>query len=197
MPLEDDIANLRAWGEDLAASHAPGGEPACVAAAFARQAQGVFVFTMQAWIDLVHARSPLLQGGLPETAGQAAAAFAAFDWQGVSAEEMEHEEALACFRRMRDAVNDAMAMVLDMQPRDAGELLPNDGFGVWLPLLARLIAKDNGLGMSRSEALTMPVGQAYALLAGWRHNHGWKAASVGYELRGGGLSIEPEEGSHA
>jgi hypothetical protein len=153
-------------------------EPKCVCEAF-KSRVNFYVFTMQTWIDLEAADSPLLKGKWPLEQPDLEAAFQAFGFAGVI--EASAEEAAAAVRRMREEVRAGLGMALRMRP--PGKTVPaeEDGFGTWLPILAALIAQ---LGMARAEALACPVGQGLALLAGHRRNEGWSEAGRPYAMRG-------------
>lgn len=169
--------NLRAFQQEIAEAEQSPWQPACIAAAFART--NGLRFTMQGWIDLELARSPLLEGRLPETVGDFNAALRAFD---LGEQELTLEETTEVGLAALDAIADGFAMRLGMEcpgPRESTR--PPGWFGSWLPLLACLVGQ---IGMSREEALACPVGQAFALLAAHRYNHGWDVAGEPYGLRG-------------
>lgn len=179
---------LREWSRELAAAENSAWQPGCVAQAFASAGASVMQFTMQAWVNLDHGRSPLLRWEVPQSMEEIDAALAAFGHTG-SAEDMTPDEAVACVRRMQDAIADGFGMALAMEPRKDGETSPGDGFGTWLPVMARLIAD---LHMSRHAALGCPVGQAFALLAAWRHNQGWVVRGESYAARDARVAANDE-----
>ena len=153
-------------------------EPACVARAFRTPREGDLVFTMQGWIDLDALRSVLLCGGLPATLDDLRAAAAVF---GLDVEALTPEEGADVARAMRRAVEDAFAMSLQMaQPHAEPGAEEPDGFGAWLPLFACLVTQ---CGLGPEDALALPVGRAYALVAAHRRNQGWRAAGTEYALR--------------
>ncbi|MEI9895237.1 MAG: hypothetical protein WDN28_15435 [Chthoniobacter sp.] len=77
---------------------------------------------------------------------------------------------------MRDVIAQSFEMALPMrQPGARGEGA-GDGFGAWLPLFTFLVKE---CGLSLAEARSLPVPQAYALLATARRN---EAGSQGDRL---------------
>lgn len=173
-PAEEQ--HLRAWSAELAGAEQSPWEPRCVARAFA-SAPGALVLTMQGWIDLDAARSPLLSGGLPETVEDLTAAVDAF---GLQPFEADPELALAFAQDALDAVNRAFEAQIRMRAAGATGSTLSGGFGDWLPILSCLIAQ---LGMTRLDALSTPVAQAFAIIAGHRHNQGGIVADATYAQR--------------
>lgn len=172
------INDLRALGEELAGALRSGWEPACLARAFATPAAGALALTMQQWIDLDALRSPLLQGDLPETAAQLAAAAEIF---GLALDDLDPEEAAALGGAMLRACDAAFATALPMRPpqAEAGSEMA-DGFGTWLPLWAFLVSQ---CGLAPDAASALRVDRAYALMAATRRNQGWECAGTPYALR--------------
>lgn len=181
----EETAQLRELGEELSgAAHSPW-EPRAVAEAFRRDDEEVFVLTMQAWIDLDAARSPILQGDLPEPDGAVlehyAAAFAAFGYTAATPGACEAEELILLGQKMIAAVREGFSMALRMTPPGGAGTSPDrGGFGTWLPLLACLKTQ---LGFSLTEAMSVPVKQAFALIAAHRANEGWTVAGEPYQYR--------------
>lgn len=171
--------DLRALSADLAAAENSPWQPRCLARAFATPGPGDVVFTMQTWIDLDAASSPLLTGGLPETEEELHAAVDAFACGPV---DLSAEEAVGLTLMIREAIEEAFALSLPMTPPgDGGESLSlSGGFGDWLPIYAALIAQ---LGLSRAEARLTPVGEAFALLSANKRNQGWSTAGATYAQR--------------
>lgn len=140
---------------------------------------GQVVLTMQGWIDLDAARSPLLLGRLPGTEEDLAAAFAVFLPGGLKTST--GTEVFTLSEIMRDEVRDAFAAALPMQPENAAaDDEGDDGFGDFAPLLACLISQ---CGLSAAEAMALPVAQAFVLIASHRRNQGWKVAGKKYAFR--------------
>lgn len=158
-------------------------EPRCVARAF-RVAEDPFAFTMQAWIDLDAAASPFLLGELPEAEEaleQFAVAFAAFGHVATTPEACDGEELVLLGRKMVRAIKWGFAMRLRLAPPEGCKASGVDnGMGDWLPVLACLKSQ---LGFSMGEALALPVGQAFALVAAHRINEGWSVAGETYAQR--------------
>ncbi len=181
----EEEAQLRELGKDLAGALHSLWEPACLARAFATPGEGALVFTMQGWIDLDAARSPLLAGGLPETLEEIEAAVDAFRCGPV---DLSPDEAEGLGRLMREEIEAAFALGLRMRAPGAetGAEAP-DGFGTWLPLWACLVTQ---CGLAPDAALALRVGRAFALVAGMRRNQGWECAGTTYALRGEELSVE-------
>jgi hypothetical protein len=176
---ETEEKKLRSLAADLAGAEQSAWQPRCIARAFAIPAEGTPVFTMQAWIDLDAASSPLLEGRLPETAEQISDAVEAF---GCGPVDLSAGEAVGLMLMMREAIEEAFAMSLPMTPPgdDGGTITLSGGFGDWLPIYAALIAL---LGMSRGDARSTPVGEAFALLAADKRNRGWMPAAATYAQR--------------
>jgi len=179
--------------EVAAALHSPW-EPRCVAQCFRTRGEGDLAFTMQTWIDLEAARSPLLAGELPREMDDLYPALDAF---GLAIGGMEPGEVAALATAMLRAVQTAFAMSLAMRQPDAepGEETP-DGFGAWLPLFACLVTQ---CGLSPAEAKQCDVGEAYALTAAHRRNQGWRAAGTEYALRdlAEGQNLQNEQNGEA
>jgi len=176
----EEEQNLRALGADLAGAEQSPWQPRVVCRAFAR-VPGALVLTMQGWIDLEAARSPLLEGSLPDADdadGQLTRAVDAFGLGPLVAEPGERDLLVVA---MLDAVFAAFETRLAMRaPGPESSPLAPGGFGAWLPVLACLIAQ---LGMSRPDALATPVAQAFALIAAHRHNQGWHVTEATYAQR--------------
>lgn len=176
----DEEQNLRSLAADLAGAEQSAWQPRCIARAMATPREGALVFTMQVWIDLDAVSSPLLEGGLPETAEQISDAVDAFRCGPV---DLSAEEAVGLGILMREAIEEAFALSLPMNPpqEDGGSGLSlSGGFGDWLPITAALIAQ---LGMSRADARSIPVGEAFALLAADKRNRGWLPSGATYAQR--------------
>jgi hypothetical protein len=177
---ENEEKNLRSLAADLAAADASTWQPCCIARAFTLPADGAPIFTMQAWIDLDAASSPLLEGRLPETEEDLHAAVDAFHCGPV---DLSAEEAMGLGLMMREAIEEAFALSLPMTPPSndgGGTLSLSAGFGDWLPIYAALVAQ---LGLSRADARATPVGEAFALLAADKRNRGWMPAGATYAQR--------------
>ena len=177
---EAEETGLRSLGEELSGADQSPWEPRCVCAAFA-SAPGALVLSMQGWIDLETARSPLLQYrpiDADDSDGQLSAAVNAF---GLGPLLTEPEERDALVEALLEAVCRAFATGVAMSlPGKSGGSLSPGGFGRWLPILSCLVGQ---LGMSRADALLTPVCQAFALIAGHRHNEGWIVRDVSYARR--------------
>ncbi|MEO8204875.1 MAG: hypothetical protein ABI615_01750 [Chthoniobacterales bacterium] len=195
MNASDEI-ELRELQHELLASGQSPWEPQCVARAFCSTAAGEpFVFTMQAWIDLEAAQSPLLQGTLPpgETAlDDFATAFRAFGHRDTTPENCEPEELVLLGHKMIRAIREAFAMRLSLEPPDGSakkSAIADSGMGFWLPVFSCLTSQ---LGFSRADALATPVPQAFALIASHRVNQGWSVAGETYALRDCGETVIPQ-----
>ena len=175
----EDLADLRAMGEEYAGAMASPWNPLCVAQAFRTPAKGELTMTMQTWIDLEAIRSPLAQEQWPETVAQIEAAAEVF---GLTCEGVTPEEAADMVSAMLRAVREAFSMALGMKQPDteAEYTARDDGFGSWLPIYTCMVTE---LGLSRAEARQTPVKEAYAMLAAYRRNQGWHTAGVPYALR--------------
>lgn len=176
-----ELEELRKLSGDIAANEKSPWQPSCISAAFAT-VQRAFVFTMQAWINLDFVRSPILHGKLPvegDVLHQLSDAVDAFDAGPFN--DISPEEAIALGELMLEEVNRGFGMVLKMNPpagmRAGGS---DDGFGSWLPVLTCLISE---LEMRESDALATHVGQAFALIATYRHNQGWTCGGISYAQR--------------
>ena len=172
-PAEEN--DLLAMGADLAAAAASPWQPGCIAAAFATPRKATLVLTMQRWIDLDAAHSPLLLGALPETTEDLSAALEVFELEW---DEAAHTALVAGL--MLRACELAFATTLRMAPEGGGAQGADDGFGDWLPLFGCLITQ---CGLSPEAALGLRVDQAFALVAAMRRNEGWRVAGTPYALR--------------
>ena len=184
---ETEEQNLRSLAADLAGAEQSAWQPRCLARAFATPEEGRPVFTMQTWIDLDAASSPLLEGRLPETGEDLDAAVDAFR---CGPADLSPDEAVGVGLMMREAIEEAFALSLPMIPPndgDGGALSLSGGFGDWLPIYAALVAQ---LGLSRADARATPVGEAFALLAADKRNRGWMPAGATYAQRD---VIRPQE----
>lgn len=173
---DEESARLAQLGSHLAGVDAGPWQPRCVARAFASRTGPVF--TMQAWIDLDAARSPILQGLMPSNDDEIRAALVAFGWRGDDPLASTPDAMTAACAEMAQAVHEAFALALPMD-REGSQSLPADGFGDWLPLLARLVETFGSL----ERALACPVDQAFALRAAHLHNEGWRCAGEPYSAR--------------
>jgi len=176
---ETEEQDLRALGAAIAKAEQSPWEPRCVCKAFA-SAPGALVLTLQGWIDLDAARSPLLEGkgiDADDAEGQLTAAVNAF---GLGPLLTEPEDRDTLVEAMLDAVHAAFSTHLKMRCPGESRAQAPGGFGKWLPILACLVAQ---LGMSRPEALATPVIQALALIAAHRSNQGWTVADLSYAQR--------------
>ena len=177
---ETEEQNLRSLAAELAAADSGAWQPRGIARAFALPPEGAPVFTMQTWIDLDASSSPLLEGRLPETEEELHAAVDAFRCGPV---DLSAEEAVGLGLMLREAIQEAFAMSLPMNPPcddGGGTMSLSGGFGDWLPIYAALVAQ---LGLSRAEARATPVGEAFALLAADKRNRGWMPAGATYAQR--------------
>jgi hypothetical protein len=184
-------ARLRAKRDGLAAAAlARGGwEPACIARAFATPQLGDLAFTMQAWIDLSDARSPLLDGRRTQTPEEFAAAWLAFGLPAETLATRSGEEMLDIESVMLAEIAEGFSMVLPMRqpPRylpDREESAPPsepDGFGDWAPMMACLVTQ---LRLALAEARPLKVSAAHVLIAAHRRNDGWSLGGTPYALRG-------------
>lgn len=180
-------ADLQAMGRELSERVQSPWEPACLARAFRRERHEEMHLTMQGWIDLEDARSPLLQGALPEDAAQLDDAIRAFQFYSFRGEELSPDAAVEMAAQMRDAVRAAFSTAMPMRdPAATAETSPDDGFGRWLPIFACLVVQ---CGLDENAALMMRVDRAFALVAAHRRNQGWEPAGTPYALR----DIEGEE----
>jgi hypothetical protein len=185
---------LRSLAADLAAVEQSAWQPRCIARAFATPGAGALVFTMQTWIDLDACSSPLIEGRLPETAEQISDAVDAFACGPV---DLSAEEAVGLGVMMRDAIDAAFGMSLPMNPPcddGGGTMSLSGGFGDWLPIYAALIAQ---LRMSRTDARSTPVGEAFALLAADKRNRGWMPSGASYAQRDVLQPVMPDEEKEA
>lgn len=173
--------NLRLLPLDLAGDEQGTWQPRCVARAFATPREAVPVFTMQTWIDLDAASSPLLEGQLPETEEDL---HTLVDVLRCGPIDLSPKEAAGLGLMMIEAIKEAFAMSLVMTPpcgdADFRTLGLAAGFGDWLPIYSALIAQ---LGLSCAEAGALPVGKALALLAAHKRNRGWMPNGATYSQR--------------
>jgi hypothetical protein len=174
---EAEEQQLRELGNDLASALQSPWEPRCVARAFATPRASTPVLTMQGWIDLDAMRSVLLVDEIPETLEEVETAAAVF---ALSVEGLTAADAVDVATAMRQGVRDAFAMALRMRPESGASDGARDGLGTWLPIFSCLVTQ---CGVPPSEALALPVGQAYALIAGHRRNQGWIITGTPYALR--------------
>lgn len=171
-------AGLRELAAELAGAEQSAWQPRCIARAFATPGEGELVLTMQGWIDLDRANSPLLEGRLPDSEEELGAAIDAFRCGPI---DLAADEAMGLGLMMLEAIEEAFGLSLPMtQPGDGDHLSMSAGFGDWLPILAALIAQ---LGLSRGDALATPVGQVFALLAADKRNRGWEPSRATYAQR--------------
>ena len=158
-------------------------QPRCVARAF-RTSEDPLVFTMQAWLDLDAVASPFLLEEMPEDGdylAQYEVAFAAFGHVTTTPEACEPAELVLLGQKMIRAIVLGFSMRVKLSPPEGRKSSGADnGLGDWLPVLACLKSQ---LGFSLSEALALPVGQAFALIAGHRCNEGWSVAAGNYAQR--------------
>lgn len=163
---------------ELAAELRSPWQPRCIARAWRTPGEGDLVFTMQTWIDLDAARSPLLAGRAPETIEELAGAFAIFGIPFDAA--TPPEEAALIVAAMRRAIEEGFAAALPMRPPEAADDDGADGFGVWLPLLACLVTQ---CGLEPEAALRLGVTRAHMLISAHRRNQGWEVAGQPYAVR--------------
>jgi len=176
--MTDDERELVEASQALAAAQASPWQPRCIARAFARPRPGEVAFTMQAWIDLDAAQSPLLVGEAPATAEGLDAAFAAF---GLAHEELTPEETVAVVRALLRAIDAGFAAALRMQPPgESTSPAGDDGFGDWAPIFACLVVQCR---LSLAEARALRVDAAHILMATMRRNERWTVSGVPYALR--------------
>jgi hypothetical protein len=174
---ETEEQELRETSAEIAAAAQSPWQPACIARAFATPPAGTLALTMQGWIDLEHAHSPLLTGRPLETIAELDVAFAAF---GLERTKSTPEEAVLIELAMRTVLAEAFSMALPMRQPDAQVGVAEDGFGSWLPIYTALITQ---CGLAPQIASALRVDQAFALLAAHRRNQGWEAAGTPYALR--------------
>lgn len=177
-----DIDRLKEKSRQLARSERSPWEPRAVARAFAREAVRTFQgqpmrFTLQAWIDLEYALSPLLMLRLPETLEELEAAMMAFD---LDLKELTPAEAVEMGELMIAVIGDGFAMRLDMQQPGVAAVPAADGFGAWLPIYSALVKQ---CGIAPAPALQMEVGHVFALLAAGKANEGWEPVGKPYAWR--------------
>ncbi len=194
MMTEQEAAALRAWGEELAGAAESIWQPGCVCRAFMRT-DAAFIFRMQTWIDLEAVESPFLLERMPE-AEEAIwhfeVAFRAFGYDGTTPEACDPEELLALGDRMLEVIREGFAMRLRLAPAEGkASARGGDGMGNWLPILAALKSQ---LQFALGEALRLPVGQAFALLAAHRCNEGWRVVGDTYASRD--VPDETHDGGH-
>jgi hypothetical protein len=175
----DEEQSLRELSDELAAAERSTGEPRCITRAFASRTTGELVLTMQGWIDLEEARSPLLEARIPDGDDALEQLNAAVDAFRCGPLDVTATEAARLAGKMLTAVQRAFGTVLPMSPPNPAQG-SNDGFGTWLPVFTCLVSQ---VGLSRREALDLPVEQAHAIVAAMRHNEGWSSAGVTYAQR--------------
>lgn len=169
--------DLQAISLALAQAESVRREPRCLARVLATPKRGELRLTLQMWIDLEEADSPLMRGEAPTTEAELDAAFDAFglDWRG-----LEPEELLLIVRKMQRLVANRSALYLPMiPPGEQGSATP-DGFGEWAPLYACLVTQ---CGIARAEARQMDVDEMYVLIAAHRRNEGWRVGGMPYAVR--------------
>jgi len=178
--------NLRDFQAELVGLTQSVYEPGCVGRAFCTGLKDeAFVFTMQAWIDLSVAHSPLLELRLPDPEENVLevllTAFRAFDRWEARVDELEPEEAVTIGKLMIEAIRAGFAMQLKLQPpRGFTCSAVDDGMGNWLPTMAFLKSQMN---YSQDEAARLPVGQAFGMMAAHRRNQGWTVEGETYAMR--------------
>jgi hypothetical protein len=183
----EELARLREFSADLSRTQLSPWEPRVVARAFARPARSRCRFTLQVWVDLDHGLSPLLMGRLPTEIAELDDAIDAF---GLGIVELTAQEAVDLGMEMLEAIAAGFAMMLKMRPPQGfTTVAADDGFGAWLPLLAALVKE---AGLTVAEARSLPVGEAYALLAACRRQAGWETAGPPYSMRELGEATENE-----
>jgi len=189
----EDIDDLKALGREVAERQRAPHEPHCVALAFATPIEGALRFTIQQWIDLEAIRSPLLRGedfGDPEQLRLAGHIFGL----SIDSETVTSDEADACVDAMRAVITDAFAMSLPMKPPGETDTADADGFGDWLLIYSCLVKE---CGIDPDAALHTEVARAFALIAGVRHNQGWRVAGgMRYALRDIPAMVEEPEAAH-
>jgi hypothetical protein len=188
---------LRELSRSLAQAETGAWEPRCIARAFGMHGSNRLVLTMQGWIDLELARSPLLSLQIPSGPDAVEQLGAALDAFGIGAMDLTPAEAVALAEQMIDAVQEAFSTTLRMTPPmmppgGASSASPqgDGGYGTWLPLFAALVAQ---CGLSPDAAKALPVAQAYALLAAHRANQGWEPAGMTYRQRDAQIPKPAEE----
>jgi len=186
---DSEEQDLLALANALAEAETSPWQPSCICAAFARS-PGRLVLTMQGWIDLEAARSPLLEGkpiDADDADGQLTAAVNAFDL-GELLTEPEDRDALV--EAMLEAVVRAFSTRIAMcDPGKTGGSSTADGFGEWLPIYTCLTEQ---MGKSEERAMAYPVAQAFAVIAGHRHNQGLQVVGMTYAQRDIEFSHEEE-----
>src|SRR6187455_1220440 len=95
--------DLRDLGADIAGAMSSAWEPACLARIFATPSAEALALTLQGWIDLDRARSPLLIGEPLATNEDLFAAAGVF---GLAFDEMTPDEVALCAVAMGRAVCD-------------------------------------------------------------------------------------------
>jgi len=180
----EDEQDLRDLQSELVAAKSSPWQPRCVARSFGSATES-FVLTMQAWIDLDACQSPFLLGRLPEEGEaillQFEAAFRAFGHPGTTPDACDGDELVLLGWKMVRAIVLAFAMSVKLEPPQGQKMEHHDnGLGEWIAILACLKSQ---LGFSMTEALALPVGQAFALIAAHRCNEGCIVAGETYEMR--------------
>lgn len=171
---EIEERELQELSAELAGAMQSPWQPRTVARAFATRAVGEIVFTLQHWIDLDAARSPILTGELPANREETEAMFRVF---GLDLGEPEEAELICA--AIEQEIAEAFAAALPMRAEQAAEG-EDDGFGEWAPIFACLVSQ---CGLGRGEALATPVAQAFVLIATHRANQGWRVAGTPYAVR--------------
>lgn len=187
---EVEAQELRELGEEIAAAERSPWEPGTIARAWATPDDGALALTMQGWIDLSAARSPILLDRYPETPAELHAAAASFGLANFAA--LNPLEAVRVTNEMRRTVRAAFAAALKMQPPAVAEMGPeDDGFGVWMPILTALVTQ---CGLGVQEALALRVDQAFTLFATHLRNQGWHLGGTSYALRDVADADQPSNG---
>lgn len=182
----EEEKDLREMQAELSAAEQSPWQPAAVARTFrSGPATAPFVFRMQTWIDLSAVESPFLLGDLPVgdegLLERFREAFVAFGWAETTPENCDAGELILLGKRLIAAVEDGFAMSVRLVPPDGGLLPPRDeGMGTWLGIIAFLVGQ---MGLRPVDALDLPVGQAFALIAAHRVNTGWTVAGETYVTR--------------
>lgn len=181
---EAEHQQLRELSNEIAEIEKSAWQPSCIARAFAPPA-GAFTFTMQVWIALDLARSPLLEYEPLLELTDFEAALKAFGYP--VPEELTAAESVILGEDMLAAVREGFSSALRMDPPGESESLDIDGFGPWLPIFTALITQCNH---TRLDALACPVAQAFQILAAAKHNLGWRSRGTPYALRD--IGAEPK-----
>jgi hypothetical protein len=197
-----EVQSLRAVSQKIAGLENSLWQPDCVSAMFANddRAETDPVFTMQAWINLDRARSPLLYGKLPNEWHGAKAAFRAFGFdlvEYIEGQECPEEEVSAAvatvLEKMNKAIKAGFAMAVSMDPPHVEGMKyesHRNEFGSYLSLWACLVKQCHVLPEC---ADMLEVGRARALVAAMRGNEGWTVSDTPYAIRGAGGEKQEEE----